>query len=633
MFDWESGEVVPEVLLAKGCIMPRQVPLLDTHSRYSTGDVLGSVRNKQVEGGAVVGTASFSATPRADEAFLKYKEGHLTDFSAGYAVNDVTRVKKGAKVDIDGRTWRGPVNVVTSWTLKEASCCPIGADANAKVRSDQPFENKNEIQSEEIEMDQERFDKLEKAVGDIASAVETLAEQQRNMTATDEEIDKMRKDAIQKPEIVKRKEKERIQEIGLRCEKAAQSTGIDFDDLHARMVEDGTTIDEAMRMILDRIASTPVTTQRGRITVTKEDREKSREGAVDGLMLRAGVAVDKVRDKETEFQTMSILELAKNRLTVSNQGFRGLDPMGIFNRALTSSDFSNILADVANKAMLEGFENAEETYDIWADTSGRVNDFREHIFARASEAPSLVEVNPDGGEYKYGAVSDAKEAVTVVDYGIIVPFTRKAMINDDLGALSDIREKLGAASRRKYGDLVYAVLTGNPAMGDGTTLFHADHSNLVANGSGAVPSVTTLNAGAAAMATQKDIGGLQNLNIRPMFILSPWALKGTVDNVLTSTNPTFAGTLTNDTATNYVMNPWSYLTPVYDARLDSADAAEWFLAARKGMTVKLFTLNGNMTPFLETKEGWAVDGMEFKCRVTAAAKAMDWRGLYCNDGN
>ena len=65
---------------------------------------------------------------------------------------------------------------------------------------------------------------------------------------------------------------------------------------------------------------------------------------------------------------------------------------------MTSADFSNILADVANKAMLEGFEQAEESYDLWCDTSGRVNDFREHVFARASEAPSLVEINPDGGE-------------------------------------------------------------------------------------------------------------------------------------------------------------------------------------------------------------------------------------------
>ena len=62
MFDWETGEVVPEVLLAKGCVMPRQVPLLDTHSRWSTSDVLGSVRNRKIEETQVAGTAFFSST-------------------------------------------------------------------------------------------------------------------------------------------------------------------------------------------------------------------------------------------------------------------------------------------------------------------------------------------------------------------------------------------------------------------------------------------------------------------------------------------------------------------------------------------------------------------------------------------
>jgi hypothetical protein len=235
----------------------------------------------------------------------------------------------------------------------------------------------------------------------------------------------------------------------------------------------------------------------------------------------------------------------------------------------------------------------------------------------------LLEINPNEGEYKYGSMSDAKESVAVVDYGIIVPFSRKAMVNDDLGALSDIREKLGAAAARKYGDLCYLVLTGNPTMGDSNALFDAtNHTNYIT--AGAAPSVATLNTGAAAMATQSDIGGIQNLNITPRFILHPWALKGTVDGLLHDTTPVVVGSNTK--------NPWSYLTAVPEARLDANSTTGWYLAARKGMTVKLFTLNGNMTPVLEQKAGWATDGMEFKCRITAAAKAMDWRGLFWNDG-
>jgi hypothetical protein len=524
---------------------------------------------------------------------------------------------------------------VTSWTLKEASCCPIGADAKAKVRSDHSFENNINITiRKEDEMDIEEIKKLlEGMLNPLAQKVEALTEAQAAERDAELDVDEMRKKAIRAKENTAAKERARISAIDVAIEKVEAAFGLDLSELRTELINSDTEEVDALRRIHDALVAAKPSRDGVRVQVTKEEREKSRDDAVDGIMIRAGIAMESVRDKQTEYQTMSMLELAKDRLRIANQNVRGLDPMGIFQRAMTATDFANILADVANKAMLEGFEAADETYDVWADTSGRVNDFKGHVFARASEAPSLVEINPDGGEYQYGKVTDTKETVTVVDYGIIVPFTRKAMVNDDLGALSDIREKLGAAARRKYGDLVYAVLTANAAMGDGTALFHADHSNFVDNGSGAVPSVTTLNAGAKAMATQTDLQGVQNLNIRPQFILAPWSLKGTVDNVLVSTNPTFAGGFTNDTATNYVTNPWSYLTPVYDARLDADDVAAWYLAARKGMTVKLFTLNGNMTPLLETREGWAVDGVEFKCRITAAAKAMDYRGLYFNDGN
>jgi len=266
--------------------------------------------------------------------------------------------------------------------------------------------------------------------------------------------------------------------------------------------------------------------------------EKNREQIVEGLSFRMGLAS---AAQGNQYTNMSLKEIAVDRLKAAGEEVKDLGTDELFGRAMNTSDFTNILADVANKALLEGFETAEESYDDWADTTGRCNDFRDHVFARASEAPSLIEINSDGGEYTYGTVSDAKETVAVVDYGIIVPFTRKAMVNDDLDALSDIREKLGAAAKRKYGDLVYAVLTANAAMGDGVALFHANHGNFIDNGSGAIPSVATLNVGAASMAVQTDLQGIQKLNIRPQFILAPWALKGTVDNLLTTTSPIAPG--------------------------------------------------------------------------------------------
>ena len=45
-----------------------------------------------------------------------------------------------------------------------------------------------------------------------------------------------------------------------------------------------------------------------------------------------------------------------------------------------------------------------------------------------------------------------------------------------------------------------------------------------------------------------------------------------------------------------------------------------------------FFLNGIQTPYMETKQGWTVDGVEYKVRIDAGAKAMDWRGLVKNAG-
>ena len=45
------------------------------------------------------------------------------------------------------------------------------------------------------------------------------------------------------------------------------------------------------------------------------------------------------------------------------------------------------------------------------------------------------------------------------------------MVNDDISALAGIQEKLGVAARRKYGDLVYAAITGNPAINKGQVRF------------------------------------------------------------------------------------------------------------------------------------------------------------------
>ncbi len=138
------------------------------------------------------------------------------------------------------------------------------------------------------------------------------------------------------------------------------------------------------------------------------------------------------------------------------------------------------------------------------------------------------------------------------------------------------------------------------------------------------------------MGMQKDIGGKRRLNIRPRFFLAPRTIEGSSEVFFKSmqyAGEAAAGTPDEAYATTRA-NPYagSYFTRVYEARLDDDSTAKWYLAGPKGRTVKVYFLNGVQKPYMETRQGWTVDGVEYKVRIDAAAKAVDWRGLLENDG-
>lgn len=133
-WDWQRGEMVPRILVAEGAVLPksRQVPLLDSHNRYSLDSQLGSIRNLTREANGISGQLNFSST--AADAWTKVREGHVTDVSAGFEVLKENYLSAGESRTFFGKTYTGPVNVATKWRLHEGSTVPIGADEAAKMR-------------------------------------------------------------------------------------------------------------------------------------------------------------------------------------------------------------------------------------------------------------------------------------------------------------------------------------------------------------------------------------------------------------------------------------------------------------------------------------------------------------------
>jgi len=140
VFDWERWDLVEEILLADGMLVPanNQVVLLDSHSRYSCKDVYGHVRDfaETVSGeyAARSGKVFFAADADSQTARQKVVDKHITDGSVGYQPIKSVWVPEGEQVSVNGRIFDGPVRVTYQWLLKEFSITPIGADVLAKVR-------------------------------------------------------------------------------------------------------------------------------------------------------------------------------------------------------------------------------------------------------------------------------------------------------------------------------------------------------------------------------------------------------------------------------------------------------------------------------------------------------------------
>lgn len=604
--DYDSWELYPTVLLMSGCQIPpnRQLPLLDTHSRYSTASVIGSYRDVRIEGNQLLGRAVFSKAPEAEGPWLKTMEGHLTDYSVARKDLEATIIPANQTGMIEGRTFQGPVKVVTKWIPREMSSCPIGADENAKARA-ATAQPENQAK-ENVNMNTETQNR--------GLSAETT---QPQIPAVD--LEAVRAEAV-------RAEHARITEIDAMCSRSDIPA-----DKKADLIKPGVTVDAARKAVLDIILERSEVQNPGVKTTTQTDslrtlemgadeRDKFRSAAEDGLLIRSGKAPKEAAAGARDLAGYSLRELARESLRMAGQS-QGGDAMGMVGRALTTSDFPMILANIANKSLFAGYEAASETWQKWCGT-GSTSDFKTNTVVRAGEMADLDQIREDD-EYKYGARSEAQEQFAIATYGKLFMISRQAIINDDLGALTDIPAAHGEAAGRKLGDIAYAVLTANAAMGDGTALFHANHTNL---GTSGVIGTTTIAEAIKLMALQKDIGGKRRLNIAPKYLITSPALAQAAQTFF---NSSMIGT---QALPNQVNIYAGLLDLVFEPRLFDDSATAWYLAGDKGKTVNMYFLNGNQTPYMETKQGWSVDGVEYKVRIDAGAKAIDWKSLFKNAG-
>jgi hypothetical protein len=612
--DWMTGEEYDLILDPKGCRLDRLntgAPVLDSHLAYGVKNQLGVVRTAWIDGSDCKATVQFSMRDDVTPVWNDVEAGIIQNLSPGVWIYS----KKETTPDKQARQ----EFTATDWEPFEISLVPVPADRDTTFMSADTTQAKPSVVEQQRAAAQEEKPVMAETIQD---AGELARQNEQNLAAVRDEATRV----------------ERLRVAGIRTMAAPFNMEEQFV---SALIEEGVTIEAAREKVLTKLAArsdvhqqTPANPS---ITLTADAADKRRQGMEAAILFRGNPSDATLRDAGREYAGLTLVDIARECLEAAGVKTRGLRREEVarvalqgrngaaeyFAGAMTTSDFPNILANVANKTLRQAYEAAPRTFMPFCRQVAA--DFKPINRVQLSDIPTLGSLN-EKGEFHRTSLSDSKETYSLGTFGEIVAITRKTVINDDLQALTRIPAGLGVSAANLESDTVWAVITGNPNMSDGVAIFHATHKNLSAsNGLTAVANITT-----ARTLLRKQTGPKGTiLNLIPKYLIVPAALEGIAVQL---TNPiNLAATASSSDVPQFVRT----MVPIVEPRLDavvSVGATNWYTVADPSQidTIEYCYLEGQQGVYIETRQGFDVDGMEIKARLDFAAGAIDFRGMQKN---
>lgn len=612
-YDWWNERYYDEELV----VSPDAVDLsrlnagasvLNTHSQWTLESVIGVVERAWLEGNEGRALVRLSERESVADLVKDIEAGVIRHISAGYTV------QRYAVVRAEDRDDGGTVALYRAerWTPAEISFVPVPADAGSSVRS-KPSPGSGEpcdfiyraspAHSKETAMDPE----IQNGGHNPMPAADTRAAAPAAPENNDQAI------------------VARTAEISELCVRH------NVPGLIPELVRSGADLPAARAKILDTLARQDASAGGHRnvapaITTVRDHMEVRMAGVEQAILHRLSPkhALD---DNGRQYRSLSLLEIGRDWLEASGVNTRGMDKLTLAGAMLThrsagmhtTSDFASLFANVASKRLRAAYEENPGSYQIWARRAPNAPDFKSMSVVQLSGAPDLLAV-PEHGEYTYGTMRDGATDYRVVTYGRIVSLSRQAIINDDLRGFDRLTTAFGLAARRLENAMVYGELTNS-------SLYSVGNGN-VQTGANSALQLSSLATMRSAMRQQKGLNG-ELLNITPAFLIVPTQLEQTAYQ-LTSNQYVPA---TSGNINEFRQGGRTALDPVVEPLLDTAPTA-WYGVANSSAvdTIEYCYLDGAEGPQIESKTGWEVDGVEYKCRLDFAAKAIDYRGLHRSAG-
>jgi phage major head subunit gpT-like protein len=542
----------PVVIDLAGMSVPSRLPIVFGHD-YALESVLGQAAAR-VEGGQLYVDGSILAeTEAAGQVVTLGDKGYQWQASVGADVEETSAVAAGESVTVNGQTFSGPVLVVTRSALRECSFVTLGADAATAVT-------------------------ITASAGESPMSSDAKAAE-HDMPTGPQDMQSENGDMPTGPSDV-----------------SSSKPGVDVAAIRAEVVRDVTAQVKAEvlrdlragRGPVIHVPSKPILDE-DQVTVTamlmaggiRSVEKSTPEPVLEAAQKRAGSAT-----------LHSVLASAAKR-----NGYDGGERVHagnlrqVLKAAFATHNISNILAATYGKSLLNGFNAIESMWDQISSIRP-VSDFKTYTGVRLDGGFLFDEVGNDG-KLKSADASDATRTIQAKTYGRMSSITRQDIINDDLGALTQVPQRLGRGAALKFNQVFWAAFESS-----NSTYFQA-----ATPGSGNALAVGSLETAYTAYGSLTDPDG-NPLGVTPQILMVPKALGITANKIQTG-NTLLASSL--GSTSSKVLEPQANVLAGKFQIVESAylsSTSTWWLCADPAdlPTMEVAFLNGQRQPTVEQAE-------------------------------
>jgi hypothetical protein len=630
----EELDMRPEAVRMDG-LRSGRAPVLDTHRRAGTRDVLGRVIAARIEAGRGYATLQFSGADDVEPVWQRVADGTLQSVSVGYRVHRYEPRPDAAS----GQT----IHRAVDWEPYEISIVPVPVDGLAVIRGE--GDRGNPAAAIEPPLTEEpTMPETTPASPDPAPALPappiapsqetTVTTAPANPPTVPPEPTRAAPPPTDLEAIRAEAERAAVERIAGYEPVLAAARGLVTVDMLDTMREAAIRDRVSPEVLRGRLweaftsgAARPSLPARPDTGPSNEDPSQLLDAMAEALAARTMPGYQApATGRHTEFLGWRPSDMIGELLRARGERNVPRNPTILAERAFhTTSDFPALLSAAANKMLLAAYAPAAPTYrTLFLRRDFR--DFKPHRHLRVGDFPTLLPLS-ENGEVQAGTMSESQELVFLQTFARRIRVTRQMLVNDDLGAFTDFASMIGRRVADFENATAYALL--NSAGGDGPTLitgsaavFGTAAARANKASAGTALDLTNLAVGRAAVMKQKTLDGLpisigasMRLLVGPNQELAARQLTVSVQATQTSNANVYAG----------------FVQPLVEPLIP---ANRWYLFSDP-LAAPVYVygyLNGAEGPQVTTGNVQGVDGVEVSVIFDFGVGAIDWRGAWFNPG-